>query len=182
LIPDIILGIDLAERYSAAVLLEGERIAVEATADFGPREAPWVDKVSAVRKWWRPLGDYLIESAQDGKSYEVIIEDVFPFRAAQPWHAFRVQGMLMTIIADDGISNIEMVKPRQWQAFYGYKKVEGRTTKGWAKSIAQEFGYDPDTKGKATVDLRDAFLLARYRIDREDAKADKKGVTRFEWA
>jgi hypothetical protein len=167
LIPDVILGIDLAERHSAAVILESGVIVAEATADFGPRDQPWAEKVAAVRRWWRPLGDHLIEGMQDGKSYEVIIEDVFPFTAAQPWHAFRVQGLLMTVIADDGISNIEMVKPRQWQLFYGYKKVVGRTTKGWAKEIAHGMGYDPDTKGKATVDLRDAYLIARYRMDRE---------------
>lgn len=60
---------------------------------------------------------------------------------------------------------IELVRVPVWQSHFGYKHKKGVTTKAWAKVKAGEYGYNPPVKGKAKVDLRDAYLIARWALE-----------------
>lgn len=173
----LILAVDLAERYSAAVLLQDGEVAAEFVTDFGSRDDPWIDKTKRVEKFWGEMVDTLGEhvTAESG-DYRIIIEDVYPF-AVQPKWVFRIQGYLMFLIEREGWS-YEMILPLKWQRYFGYKKQKGRTTKSWAKALAKERGYVPQAIGKARIDLQDAFLIAEYareNLDAEGTEASGEG-------
>ena len=161
-----VLALDLAERYSAAILLKDGEVAAEFAVDFGQRDEPWTEKCVRVEMWWDGLRNEL--AALGEGDYRIIIEDVYPF-AAQPKWIYRIQGILMWLIERDGYT-YEWCLPLKWQRYFGYKKVQGRTSKVWAKEVAAERGYVPDAKGKARIDLQDAFLIALWGKETCDAE------------
>lgn len=165
----LILAIDLAERYSAAILLDEGGVAAEFAVDFGDRKDPWVEKCARVRSFWEQLRDEFLERYDESghSDYRIIIEDVYPF-AAQPKWVYRIQGFLMLLIEEDMLK-YEWCLPLKWQRYFGYKKVKGRTSKVWAKEVAEEKGYVPQAKGKARIDLQDAFLIAQWAKETSDA-------------
>jgi hypothetical protein len=140
-------------------------VAAEFVTDFGDRKGSWLDKCLAVRDFWADIRDTLDEYPDE--PHRIIIEDVYPF-AAQPKWVYRIQGYLTWLMENDGYS-YEWCLPLKWQRYFGYKKIKGRTTKSWAKEIAAEKGYVPQAKGKARIDLQDAFLIAQWAKENSDA-------------
>jgi hypothetical protein len=165
------LGIDLAERFSATVLLRPDgTVAGESVADFGAcdrrkgqpesRECRQLH-LDLADRWAEELALETDHIRQD--SLTVTIEDLSHHMInAKP--AIRVQAVTIKAWGDEGRLP-HLVLPGTWQKHHGYKKKPGQTTKGWAKERSAELGYRPAIDiagGKSSVDLRDAFLLALY--------------------
>lgn len=169
------VGVDLAERFSAAVALgDAGEVCFEWSADFGKAAKPPDPRLhlQAVAAWAAEM-----ESVVAGATYGV--EDIHPF-AVNPKPALRVQGVFLHCMYAAGCQDVRLVKVSDWQRHHGYKKVKGTTSKGWAKAKCAELGYVPGqmmpdggSGGKETVDLRDAFLIAEYlrRLDRGEGGA-----------
>lgn len=166
--PDTTLyvGVDLASRYSAAVALNSSfEVIAEAVGDFGPATKPPNPYVhfEFIKEFDRQL--HLM--TQGLSSVDVIyVEDVYP-HAINAKPAMRAQGILLYNLWLRGAPEAKLVLPLAWQRFFGYKKITGRTSKKWAKDLCLEFGYNPKNKGKTDVDLRDAYLIARYAVEME---------------
>lgn len=148
------LTIDLAERHSGCILMdETHDVLWEGNVDVGPRnkEQPHVH-VEALRRYW-------LETLwqQAGRSDKVWIEDIPP-HLINPKPVVRLQGLLLDKLSYCNIP-YELVNATVWQKDLGYKKIPGRTSKGWAKATCTQLGYAPETAGKQTVDLRDAYLF-----------------------
>lgn len=157
------LGIDLASRWSAAVLLgpvEDEPL-VECCWDFGPASKP-----PDPSKHFGPVSDFFYTMRRAWEDYTtepvVVIEDVY-HHAFNATAALRVQAPLHYLFWSHHIP-VQLTPALTWQRYFGYKKEPGRTSKGWAKEQAAEFGYLPANPGggKGSVDLRDALLLTRW--------------------
>lgn len=168
----LFLGIDLAERYSAAVMLnEKAEVLFESVMDFGKAEKPPrpTPHLLLAEAWVNDLAKSAMVARAELTGYEGMwprtgIEDVNPF-AVNPKPAVRVQGVALKTWHDCTLQEAELVGALQWQKFFGYKKVKGRTSKGWAKEVAAGFGYEDGSVGKGNVDLRDAYLIARYLVE-----------------
>lgn len=158
----IVLGIDLAERHSAAVLLTGDGPEVELALDAGPSSGPTLSRMHLITDWWAELYGSLV-----GREYFVVMEDIHPF-AVNPKPALRLQGALMAAMAANDVEAM-FVPASRWQKHFGYRKEKGRSSKGWAAEICQQFGYTPPewARGKQVEDLRDAYLIARYAMEVE---------------
>lgn len=157
------LGIDLAERHSAAVLLDDKyQVRREWVVDVGAAEKPPRPEAhfEQLNKFWLN-----VLPAINDRDVVVGMEDIHPF-AVNPKPALRLQGALLFCMWSTGWS-AGFVKVSDWQRHHGYRKQKGRTSKGWAKEMATELGYVPgeDLKGKQVVDTRDAYLIARYLRD-----------------
>lgn len=171
-----IVGIDLAARWSGAVILNAAgSVTNEFVGDFGPAEKP-ANLALHFRAAEQFANDIFNEIAifhdLGGIPYlyyedvVIILEDVSHFMA-DPKPAIRVQTIVAYEFIKRGIP-VRLVMASQWQKHHGFKKIVGQTTKGWANVKATELGYNPAPRwgnNKSSVDLRDAFLLARYGFD-----------------
>jgi hypothetical protein len=156
------LGIDLAGRYSAAVLLDkAGSILGEWTVDVGPARVPPEPQahLAELTLFWNDILTKLSVPTVVG------LEDIHVF-AVNPKPALRLSGALLMLAFEAGV-DVQLIRALTWQAHHGYKKTKGRTSKGWAKERCEELGYSPDTVGKMSIDLRDAFLIATYLKDQE---------------
>lgn len=175
------VGFDLAARYSGAVLLSDHSdVPLRAEVfDYGPAAQPSnpsdhipliVDSAIEICHW---LDDAFIE----GIKVVIGVEDVHP-HAINAKAALRAQGALLTALYERGWE-ATLVPVLVWQRWHGFshKKVEGRTTKTQAKERCDELGLDTSAfKGKSTVDIRDAFLLAYYLRGRSSAVTNTEGA------
>lgn len=166
------LGVDLAERFSAACLVDSEARALRSwVCDFGAKQDPPNPRkhLPLVEEWATTLTlDALHQAHIKGVHYvAVLVEDVSHFMA-NPKPAIRAQAVLLNTFYKY-FDDVELILPRQWQKHFSYSKKEsGLSTKTWAKKTATEFGYMPPVgmdKGKSAVDCRDAYLVARYHRD-----------------
>lgn len=166
------VGIDLAERWSAAVCIDAEgTVLYESNLDTGPKENPPnpFAKALALAPWWMELWD---NTGGQGETYWVV-EDIPPHTMADPKPVLKLQGALIGYMVLSGIEMCHLIHAKIWQDFYGYSKKEFGDSKKWAALKCAEFGYTPgcslpvDTKIKAKplTDLRDAYLLARWLRD-----------------
>ena len=78
------LGIDLAERNTAAVILDGQgEVLHESTLDAGPRVDPFPERMESLLRWWTPIGVEVRGYRDQDHEVLAFLEDVFP-------HAVRV--------------------------------------------------------------------------------------------
>ena len=157
------LFIDFAERYSAAILMDVDGVVLgESTCDHGALSRPptaeqMLAVCDAAHEW--ATGGVMRTMLEDAQV--VAIEDVNPF-VINPKPVLRAQGVFFRACRDvSGVVPL-LVQPSIWQRHHGYKKQKGVTSKGWAKALCTELGYTAGGKGKQNVDLRDAFLGARW--------------------
>lgn len=169
----MILAIDLAERYSAAILMgEDGGVLLESTVDVGSRltDEHWETRPAELERWWGQLRVQILDIEETVGESDIWIEDIHPF-AVNPGPAFRLGGALLMLLNQDR-RWATFVKPSRWQRDLGYKKVKNRSSKGWAKEKCAELGYVATSAGKGNVDLRDAFLIAAWvrTLDAEERR------------
>lgn len=159
------------------MLLAGDYTVLgEYLLDLGPRKRPMHEKLDAVETWWAGI---FTDINDQGEQTLHTIEGVIP----STWniHQGKIWGALIAFMHISGYhtGDEDIVMPISWQAHHGYSrkksqaKKEGRgkqTTKGWAKECCLEYGYTPSmhpgaNQGKSITDARDAYLIARYRLD-----------------
>lgn len=171
---DFFVGIDLAERFSAAVCIgtDGEPV-FETLLDTGAAEKPArpAKHIEPMLRWWYEIIELLNHHAAErgiaDASVLFVVENVH-HRAVNYMPVARLQGSLLTMMCMAGVEP-HLITAIEWQRYFGYSKKEHGTSKKWAKSISEEFGYEPGqtlpgTKllAKPKTDLRDAYLLARW--------------------
>lgn len=164
----LFVGIDLAERHSAALVLdENLSVLLERTIDSGKaekQEHPW-RRFAAYREWtYGILGDL----PDDPLGIRVVIEEPYP-HAVNVAPSYRMQGAVIAELQDWGVveSQVRITKSKPWQDYFGYTKKEFGNSKAWAKLMCEGFGYVPGhtlekTLAKQREDLSDAYLLARW--------------------
>jgi hypothetical protein len=156
------LTIDLAERHTGMVRAdEAGGVLWEGVVDVGERNKvqPHVH-INALSTYW--INYLMLECDEVARvGGKVWIEDCPP-HAINPKPIFRLQGALIDRLGFLKYE-YELVLATRWQRELGYKKVAGRTSKGWAKEMCDQLGYEPSRKrGKAAEDLRDAYLFNRW--------------------
>lgn len=167
------VGIDLAERHSAALILNDDlKVLFESTIDTGPTqkaENPYL-RIAAYRAWWKTLLNDGVRAYDDfPEAVHYCIEEPYP-HAVKVGPAYRMQGALMAEMQADGITEecIRVTLAKPWQDYFGYTKKEFGNSKAWAELMCVGFGYVPGlllgsrSKVKQREDLRDAYLLARW--------------------
>lgn len=155
-------GVDLAPRYSAAVLLNSEgKVEAEALSDFGPAAKPSnpYDHFDAVDGFVKQIIRMPSSTVMLPKIH-FLVEDVYP-HAVNAKGVLRYQGIILHAFWQIGIEP-DLILPLAWQRAMGYVRQKGRSTKVWAREKCTELGYDAQFKGKAGIDLRDAYLIAEY--------------------
>lgn len=162
------VGIDLAERFSAAVCIDSDGTVLhESLLDTGPKEKPPnpFAKARALAPWWVDLW-----SATGGSDTYVVIEDIPP-HLMDPKPVLKLQGGLLMCLVLEGIES-HLIRAKDWQDYFGYSKKEHGDSKKWAAKMCADFGYVPGVTmpgvkvlAKPTTDLRDAYLLARWLRD-----------------
>lgn len=163
------LGIDFASRYSAAVLMDEHMTVLTSwVIDALPASKPF-----RVRPHIVPLREFVgsltATEEFDWDNCRILLENL-SHGMANPIPALKLHGVLETLMEIDGLPEPELILPSQWQAHYGFvrkskKNPDAPTIKAQAKAKALELGYEFGTIGKATVDLYDAALIARYGIE-----------------
>lgn len=164
----LFVGIDLAERHSAAVVLDQHlTVVAEHTNDTGTvkkGDSP-LPRIVKHREWLTDVlgGGILAETIY------VVIEEPYP-HAVNVAPSYRIQGSLLSDLLDYGIEpqRIRITKSKPWQDYFGYTKAEFGNSKAWAALMVEGFGYVPGqtwekkTLAKQREDLNDAYLLARW--------------------
>lgn len=149
------LGVDLAARSSAAVLLGDDLSILEQFDSIYLSPKQFVSRCADVTHESR---------------CRIVVEDLPPLKRFD-WTAKEaciLQGRIMTLIEQMELTGLlHWVQPLRWMSHFGYEKKVHKSTAGFAKTITQEMGYDPppEAKGKVLQDYRDAYLIARYSIE-----------------
>jgi hypothetical protein len=169
----VYVGIDLAERHSAAVALDEKfNVLLERAIDSGPalkQEHPW-RRFGLYRMWVRDLLGTLLDTTDlvPQITGRYVIEEPYP-HAVNVAPSYRMQGAVIAEMQDWGIGEeqVRITKSKPWQDHFGYTKREFGNSKAWAKLMAAGFEYEPGctlekTKSKEREDLTDAYLLARW--------------------
>lgn len=161
------VGIDLAERHSAAVALADDlEVVIERTIDSGPavkQEHPW-KRIQTYLTW---VSDLIVSLPPN---LRLVIEEPYP-HAVNVAPSYRIQGAIIAHLQELRLdeSQVTITKSKPWQDYFGYTKNEFGNSKSWAALMCDGFGYDlpgstlgRKTKAKEREDLRDAYLLARW--------------------
>lgn len=156
----ITLSVDLAPRHSGIVVLDNEEIILSRVVDVGPESDGFethavrmVDALADVKSW-------LVE--QEIHVDLVIVEDV-AVQMVKPANALRLQGLVRWYLFTELHCDTLTIMPSVWQKWWGWKKVLGKTSKGFSSYVAKALGYTfTGTRGKALTDLNDAALIARW--------------------
>lgn len=170
----LFVGIDLAERYSAAVVLGQNKVLYETTLDTGPKQKPpnpWV-KAHSLAVWWNDLHENVLKLQAEFSYFEDeqvvwVIEDVYP-HAMDDKPVLKLQGNLIGYMVVSGISEAHIITAKTWQDAYGYTKKAFGDSKKWATALCTQMGYEPGllmegkVLAKPKTDLRDSFLLATW--------------------
>ena len=163
------VGVDLAERHSAVVMVnEVGEVLYEATLDTGVKENPPnpFAKAKLLWEWWNRLQEKVEEF--DGEVI-FVVEDIAP-HMMDPKPALKLQGALIGyMVLAEYVAHL--ITAQVWQQHFGYvSKKQTGDTKKWAQTLSEGMGYTPGmtlpegTKilAKARTDLRDAYLLAMW--------------------
>lgn len=172
----IYVGIDLAERHSAAVALDDDlQVILERTIDTGKaekQEHPW-HRFMLYRSWVKNGILWQLQVETNGHAIlqhncRYVIEEPYP-HAVNVAPSYRMQGAVIAEMQDAGIAEeqVRIIKSKPWQDYFGYTKKEFGNSKAWAKLMVEGFGYVPGhtltkTLAKQREDLSDAYLLARW--------------------
>lgn len=162
------LGVDLASRYSAAMLLDSAGSTSGYVQDFGAASKPfdpWAH-ADAVNNFWHMIQCDIWDVDKD--ELVIVVEDLSQ-GMVDPRPALIIQGMFIHDMKRDEFWG-NKVLPTKWQKHFGYNKKLHGNTKAWAKKFAKDtFGYEvqphktihgPARKG--LIDLTDAYLLSKY--------------------
>lgn len=166
------VGIDLAERMSAAVVIDhGGTVLYETCLDAGQQENPPnpFKNIDAVRDWLPKIEDWT--SGPDSDDKWVVEVPHFHARNGEP--ALLVHGAMLSTMRDYGVKpeNVLRIRSMEWQNFFGYSKNEHGNTKVWAAEYADTYlkyapgcTWEPGTRmvKKMKEDLIDARVLAEY--------------------
>lgn len=156
----VIASIDLAQRHTAAAVMTSDGVRTwTGTVDVGPLEV-------GLEARWAVMRPFLLEFAGEIASMRVgecllLVEDVHP-RMINSKPAVKLQALTTHELAH---LDPRMILANRWQRHLGYKKVKGRSTKGWAKELCEGIpGYeDPEGyNAKQREDVRDATLICHW--------------------
>lgn len=156
---EYLIAVDFGPRFSACAVMDewGELLAYEAF-DVGPESLGFDVHAFALDSWVESL------SKKFPSPSHVVVEDVSHFMA-KPAQALRLQGAFRAYWRLHTNLTCIMVFPQVWQNYFGWRKTPGMTSKGFAAFALAVLGYSVEgTKGKATVDVRDAVLIARWAV------------------
>lgn len=169
-----VLAVDFASRYSAAALFGPDGQLVDfLTSDFGPNTQPFSQCAKKVRSWAESLAQ-MVNEHFDVEDVRVVVEDL-SHSMANPAHTFRLQGVLRLSLDEFHFFEPVMVYPQVWQKFFGWRKTVGTTSKGFAKFACEALGIEiSGTTGKATVDVRDACLIAVWAQRTEEVSDERR--------
>jgi hypothetical protein len=172
--PYKVLAIDLAERYSGAVLLTTSgTVSACHLLDVGPnkmrvfkggiRSEDWMDKSHALESF---LNQCFASTAFDSLNTAWVIENIPP-HMLNGYPAMRLQGAITFYLEHNFKVTPFLMNASTWQKGMGYVRKKGTSPKGWAKEKCEELGFEmpDDIHGKALTDLRDAFLMAHFFQD-----------------
>lgn len=159
----VVLAVDFAPRHSAAALLSSDGTLLHhSTLDAGPEADGFLSHVAALEKWATAL--FSLSQSVAGEVH-VVMEDV-NHTMTKPAQVLRLQGAFRVLLDQAGFSPPTMVGSSTWQNFFGWRKTEGMTSKGFAGFACAVLGYKiENTHGKQTVDVRDAVLIGRWFIE-----------------
>lgn len=175
---DYYVGVDLAERYSAAVGVDSAGNPIfEELGDFEAKSKPvhWPTHFEAVRVFWVRVANQLeLHREMYGPEKPKVgfaVEDPLINAYSQKMMAaglLTIRGSLLTMMWLSGVDPV-LVKALDWQRHFGYdketkKQLGASAAKKWATQMCEELGFEPklDTYAKQKTDLRDAFLIARW--------------------
>lgn len=165
------VGIDLAERHSAAVIVNEHGTPIyETVLDTGPKENPPnpFAKSNKLAQWWVTLEGH---AWHDLEETIWVVEDIPP-HMMDPKPVLKLQGSLIGYMVLSDIT-AHLIRAIEWQQHFGYSKKVHGDSKKWATAECEARGYtpgqtmEPGTKilAKPKTDLRDAFLLAEWLRD-----------------
>ena len=162
-----VLAIDFAPRHSAAVLLDSSgNLMHHSTLDAGPESDGFLAHAEMLSKWSKVLHRMVLDAELFEAEVQVVIEEVPSHTLAKPAQVLRLQGAFRVLLHQAGFYPPVMVGPSTWQNFFGWKKTDGVTSKGFATFACLVLGYEiSNTKGKQTVDVRDAILIGRWYLE-----------------
>lgn len=174
----VIGTIDLAQRHSAAVVMTSHGVRTWCgTVDVGPADAGLEARWGIMEPFLAELSwnvATLLEQGGLGSAGRtiVVIEDVHP-RAVNSKPAVKLQALVAHRLR---AREPRLILPNRWQRHLGYKKVKGRSSKGWAKEVCPELGYqDPEgLNAKQREDVRDATLIAHWVRTTDEATFEKE--------
>lgn len=160
------LAVDFAPRHSAAVLLSGDGTLLHhSTLDAGPEADGFLSHAEALGGWVTTLRTMILNAGYALRDVKVVIEDV-NHTMTKPAQVLRLQGAFRLWLAMGDFEDPVMVGSSTWQNYFGWRKTEGTTSKGFATFACSVLGYEiSNTKGKQTVDVRDAVLIGRWLIE-----------------
>lgn len=163
------VGIDLAERHSAAVILDSKgAVLFESVLDTGPKEKPPnpFGKAEKLAEWWVALEEAACALDEPG-GVVWVVEDIPP-HMMDPKPVLKLQGALIGFMVLSQIS-AHLIRAIEWQQYFGYSKKEHGDSKKWATAQCEMRGYEPGQTlpgvkvlAKPKTDLRDAYLLAEW--------------------
>jgi hypothetical protein len=170
------VGIDLAERHSATVVInDAYQPVYENFIDSGlvaKKEHPWA-RFEKYRDYTAHLMTFLLaEPYTEGWHVRarLAIEEPYP-HAVNVAPAYRMQGAVIAEMQDYKVPEkcVVITKSKPWQDYLGYTKAEFGNAKAWAKIMCEGFDYEPGALiegrkvlAKPKEDLRDAYLMARW--------------------
>ena len=133
----LFVGIDLAERHSAAVAVDEHGTPIwESTFDAGPKEKPARPFVhmNAAIQWWSEI----LSNCLNHGDFDIVwaVEHVH-HHAIDSTPVLRLQGGLLMLMAQSGVET-HLVTAHEWQLFFGYSKKLHNNSKTWAKDHAGE--------------------------------------------
>lgn len=163
----LFVGVDLAERHSAAVAVDENDIPVAETfLDSGKSSDNEFDAIRPLIGWW--AGFYA--GLPTDQEIIICVEKTY-FHARNAAQAERVFGALLAVIVLQDLPDCHTITPLTWQKPLGYVKKEWPSTKHWAKALCEDLAYEPGEliEGKVLAkpkeDLRDARLIAHWLRD-----------------
>lgn len=166
-----VLGVDFAPRFSAAALMDEDGTLISYRPwDVGPESMGFDHHLQRLVEFQHTIIETdLTFDGIDPNDVIPVVEDVTHFMT-KPAQVLRLQGAFRTMLWLNEFSTPVMVLPKIWQNFFGWHKTEGTTSKGFAKFCCDALGYTfSGTKGKSTVDVRDAVLIARWYVEQQKA-------------
>lgn len=161
-----VLAVDFAPRFSAAALLDpAGNLLHHTTLDAGSESEGFDSHVEVLARWAELLSMMVERAGFEVPDVKLVVEDVSHVMT-KPAQVLRLQGAFRVLMKQQGFPDPVMVMPSVWQNFFGWKKTEGMSSKGFAGFACEVLGYEIlNTKGKQTTDVRDAVLVGRWLVE-----------------
>ncbi len=178
-----VLAVDLAARYSAACLLDDQRV-IKQFDSWGQTEDAFVYHLIAFWQQPDPPAVMIVEDLPHGLSYSKLVKRVL-----------RLQGRIVQAMhetTDGDWNDIVFVAPNTWRSHFDLKRGTGPTA---VFAASASLGYQPPdlterAKGnggrtraqKVQSDYCAAYLIGRWAIDthQQFATFDVPGTSRYD--